>query len=116
MELTKTDFLNSKNIKLSMVVSYEKDKLRMNDGYQIYVTFYLRREKDGHNDFMLGRYYLNTLLEGKSTYKEKLERHKGLCLDGSDPHKYFVDDQDMIKFRAEYRIIKKVVNKLKGVK
>ena len=55
---------------------------------------------------MLGRYYLSTLLEGKA---------RGLCLEGSNPHKYFVDDDDMKLFRAEYRIIKKVVTKLKGV-
>ena len=110
MELTRTDFLISINIKLKMVVSYEKDKLKINGDKtknQLYVTFYLRREKDGHDDFMLGRYYLNTLLEGKNS---------GLCLEGSNADKYFVDDEDMIKFRAEYRIIKKVVNKLKGNK
>ena len=53
---------------------------------------------------MLSRYYLSTLLEGKN---------KGLCLEGSNPDKYFVDDEDMRLFRSEYRIIKKVVNKLK---
>ena len=110
MELIKTDFLNSKNIPLKMVVSYERDKLNINGDKtqnQLYVTFYLRREKDKQKDFMLGRYYLSTLLEGKA---------RGLCLEGSNPDKYFVDDDDMKLFRAEYRIIKKVVNKLKGNK
>ena len=109
MELIKTDFLNSKNIPLKMVVSYERDKLKINGDKtqnQLYVTFYLRREKDNQKDFMLGRYYLSTLLEGKA---------RGICLEGSNPHKYFVDDDDMKLFRAEYRIIKKVVTKLKGV-
>ena len=107
MELIKTDFLNSKNIPLSMVVSYEKDKLKINGDKtenQLYVTFYLRRQKEGHSDFMLSRYYLKTLLEGKNN---------GLCLEGSNSDKYFVDSEDMKLFRAEYRIIKKVVNKLK---
>ena len=107
MELMTTDFLNSKNIPLKMIVSYEKDKLNINGDKtknQLYVTFYLRREEDNQKDFMLGRYYLNTLLEGKN---------RGLCLEGSNPHEYFVDDDDMKLFRAEYRIIKKVVNKLK---
>lgn len=106
MELIKTDFLNSKNIPLKMVVSYEKDKLNGDKSKkQLYVTFYLRREKG--KDFMLGRYYLSTLLEGKN---------RGLCLEGGNPYEYFVDDKDMKLFRAEYRIIKKVVNKLKGDK
>jgi len=107
MELIKTDFLNSKNIPLKMVVSYEKDKLKINGDKtqnQLYVTFYLRRDGDNQKDFMLGRYYLSTLLEGKN---------RGLCLEGSNPNEYFVDDKDMRLFRAEYRIIKKVVNKLK---
>ena len=30
MELIKTDFLNSRNIPLKMIVSYEKDKLNIN--------------------------------------------------------------------------------------
>jgi len=110
MELIKTDFLNSKNIPLKMVVSYEKDKLKINGDKtknQLYVTFYLRREKDNQKDFMLGRYYLSTLLEGKN---------RGLCLEGGNPYEYFVNDDDMKLFRAEYRIIKKVVNKLKGDK
>ena len=108
MELIKTDFLNSKNIPLSMVVSYEKDKLKINGDKtenQLYVTFYLRRQKEGHDDFMLSRYYLKTLLEGDFA--------KGLCLEGSNPDKYYVDKIDMKLFRAEYRIIKKVVDKLK---
>ena len=108
MELIKTDFLNSKNIPLKMVVSYEKDKLNINGDKtkkQLYVTFYLRREEDKQKDFMLSRYYLSTLLEGDFA--------KGLCLEGSNPDKYYVDVEDMRLFRAEYRIIKKVVNKLK---
>jgi hypothetical protein len=52
----------------------------------------------------LSRYYLNTLLEGDFA--------KGLCLEGSNPDKYYVDKDDMRLFRAEYRIIKKVVDKL----
>ena len=107
MELIKTDFLNSKNIPLKMVVSYEKDKLKINGdktNYKLYVTFYLRRDGDNQKDFMLSRYYLNTLLEGKN---------RGLCLEGSNPDKYYVDKEDMKLFRAEYRIIKKVVDKLK---
>jgi len=107
MELIKTDFLNSKNIPLKMIVSYEKDKLNINGDKaqnQLYVTFYLRREEDKQKDFMISRYYLSTLLEGKN---------KGLCLEGSNPDKYYVDVEDMRLFRAEYRIIKKVVNKLK---
>lgn len=112
MELIKTDFFNSKNIPLKMVVSYEKDKLKINGDkteYQLYVTFYLRRQKDNneyiYEDFMLSRYYLKTLLEGDFA--------RGLCLEGSQSDKYFVDKEDMKLFRAEYRIIKKVVNKLK---
>ena len=108
MELMTTDFLNSKNIPLKMIVSYEKDKLNINGDKtkkQLYVTFYLRREEDNQKDFMLSRYYLSTLLEGDFA--------KGLCLEGSNPDKYFVDVGDMRLFRAEYRIIKKVVNKLK---
>ena len=108
MELSKTDFLNSKNIPLKMVVSYEKDKLNINGDKtkkQLYVTFYLRREEDNQKDFMLSRYYLSTLLEGDFA--------KGLCLEGSNANEYFVDVGDMRLFRAEYRIIKKVVNKLK---
>ena len=111
MELITTDFLNSKNIPLKMVVSYERDKLKINGDKtenQLYVTFYLRREGDNQKDFMLSRYYLKTLLEGDFA--------KGLCLEGSNPDKYFVDKEDMKLFRAEYRIIKKVVNKLKGNK
>ena len=107
MELIKTDFLNSKNIPLKMIVSYEKDKLNINGDKtqnKLYVTFYLRREEDKQKDFMISRYYLSTLLEGKN---------KGLCLEGSNPDKYYVDVEDMRLFRAEYRIIKKVVNKLK---
>ena len=67
MELITTNFLNSKNIPLKMVVSYERDKLKINGDKtenQLYVTFYLRREGDNKNGFMLSRYYLNTLLEG----------------------------------------------------
>ena len=108
MELITTDFLNSKNIPLKMVVSYEKDKLKINGDNtqnQLYVTFYSRRGKG--DDYMIGRYYLKTLLEGKN---------RGLCLQSGDPYEYFVDDKDMSIFRAEYRIIKKVVNKLKGNK
>jgi hypothetical protein len=108
MELIKTNFLNSKNIPLQMIVSYEKDKLKINGDKtqnQLYVTFYLRREGENKNGFMLSRYYLNTLLEGDFA--------RGLCLEGSNPDKYFVDKEDMKLFRAEYRIIKKVVNKLK---
>ena len=111
MELIKTSFLNSKNVPLEMIVSYERDKLKINGDKtenQLYVTFYLRREGDNKNGFMLSRYYLNTLLEGDFA--------KGLCLEGSNPDKYFVDKEDMKLFRAEYRIIKKVVNKLKGNK
>ena len=110
MELINTSFLNSKNIPLKMIVSYEKDKLNINGDKtenQLYVTFYLRREEDNQKDFPLSRYYLKTLLEGKN---------RGLCLEGSNSDKYFVDDGDMKLFRAEYRIIKKVVNKLKGNK
>ena len=108
MELIKTDFLNSKNIPLKMIVSYEKDKLNINGDKtqnKLYVTFYLRREEDKQKDFMISRYYLSTLLEGDFA--------RGLCLEGSNPHEYFVDVGDMRLFRAEYRIIKKVVNKLK---
>jgi hypothetical protein len=108
MELTKTNFLNSKNIPLQMIVSYEKDKLNINGDkteYRLYVTFYLRREGENKNGFMLSRYYLDTLLEGDFA--------RGLCLEGSNPDKYFVDKEDMKLFRAEYRIIKKVVNKFK---
>ena len=108
MELITTDFLNSRNIPLKMIVSYEKDKLNINGDKtqnKLYVTFYLRREKDKQKDYMLGRYYLSTLLEGDFA--------RGLCLEGSNPHEYFVDVGDMRLFRAEYRIIKKVVNKLK---
>ena len=107
MELIKTDFLNSKNIPLKMIVSYEKDKLNINGDKtkkQLYVTFYLRREKDNQKDYMLGRYYLKTLLEGKN---------RGLCLEGGNPYEYYVNDYDMELFRKDYRIIKKVVNKLK---
>ena len=86
MELTKTNFLNSKNIPLQMIVSYEKDKLNINGDkteYRLYVTFYLRREGENKNGFMLSRYYLDTLLEGDFA--------RGLCLEGSNPDKYFVD-------------------------
>ena len=89
MELIKTDFLNSKNIPLKMVVSYEKDKLNINGDKtknQLYVTFYLRREEDSQKDYMLSRYYLSTLLEGKN---------RGLCLEGGNPYEYFVNDDDM---------------------
>ena len=108
MELIKTNFLNSKNIPLQMIVSYEKDKLKINGDKtqnQLYVTFYLRREGENKTCFMLSRYYLKTLLEGDFA--------RGLCLEGSNPDKYFVDKEDMKLFRAEYRIIKKVVDKLK---
>ena len=108
MELITTNFLNSKNIPLQMIVSYEKDKLKINGDKtqnQLYVTFYLRREGENKNGFMLSRYYLKTLLEGDFA--------RGLCLEGSNPDKYFVDKEDMKLFRAEYRIIKKVVDKLK---
>ena len=107
MELKTTNFLNSKNIPLKMVVSYERDKLKINGDKtenQLYVTFYLRREGENKNGFMLSRYYLNTLLEGENN---------GLCLEGMNPDKYFVDKEDMKLFRAEYRIIKEVVSKLK---
>ena len=66
MELIKTNFLNSKNIPLQMIVSYERDKLKINGDKtqnQLYVTFYLRREGENKNGFMLSRYYLNTLIK-----------------------------------------------------
>ena len=105
MELKTTNFLNSKNIPLKMVVSYERDKLKINGDKtknQLYVTFYLRRAEN-KEPFMLSRYYLNTLLEGENN---------GLCLEGMNPDKYFVDKEDMKLFRAEYRIIKEVVSNL----
>ena len=91
-----------------MIVSYEKYKLKINGDKtqnQLYVTFYLRMEGENKNGFMLSIYYLKTLLEGDFAM--------GLCLEWSNPDKYFVDKEDMKLFRAEYRIIKKVVDKLK---
>tara|TARA_B110000208_G_C11697691_1_gene404659 strand:- start:209 stop:505 length:297 start_codon:yes stop_codon:yes gene_type:complete len=97
MDLINKEFKNSKGVDLIMAVSYERDKLKLNGdktNNQFYVTFY-------KGNYMLSRYYMRTLLEGKN---------EGLCLEGSNPDKYFVDKKDMIEFRKVF----KTINTIKG--
>ena len=68
LDLMQSDFVNSKHIKLRMVISY-----RLEDSKYI-VSFYSPSDNHIYNDYLISRYQMNTLKDIKG----------GLCLEGSN--------------------------------
>ena len=80
--LMESEFINSKNIKLKMVISY-----RLEDNNYI-VSFYSPSDNHIYTDYLISRYQMKTLLNVKG----------GLCLEGTNSNAYFVDSDQMSKF------------------
>lgn len=82
LNLMESDFVNSKNVRLKMVISY-----RLEDNNYI-VSFYSPSDNHIYTDYLISRYQMKTLLDIKG----------GLCLEGSNSEAYFVDAEQMNKF------------------
>ena len=88
LDLMQSDFVNSKHIKLRMVISY-----RLEDSKYI-VSFYSPSDNHIYNDYLISRYQMNTLKDIKG----------GLCLEGSNSDAYFVDSDQMSKFIKVFKM------------
>ena len=82
LDLMESDFVNSKNVRLKMVISY-----RLEDSNYI-ISFYSPSDNHIYTDYLISRYQMKTLLNVKG----------GLCLEGSNSDAYFVDSDQMSKF------------------
>ena len=88
LDLMQSDFVNSKHIKLRMVISY-----RLEDSKYI-VSFYSPSDNHIYNDYLISRYQMKTLLNVKG----------GLCLEGTNSNAYFVDSDQMSKFIKVFKM------------
>ena len=86
--LMESEFVNSKNVKLKMVISY-----RLEDNNYI-VSFYSPSDNHIYTDYLISRYQMKTLINVKG----------GLCLEGSNSDAYFVDDDQMSKFIKVFKM------------
>ena len=86
--LMESEFVNSKNVKLKMVISY-----RLEDNNYI-VSFYSPSDNHIYTDYLISRYQMKTLINVKW----------GLCLEGSNSDAYFVDDDQMSKFIKVFKM------------
>ena len=86
--LMESEFINSKNVKLKMVISY-----RLEDSNYI-VSFYSPSDNHIYTDYLISRYQMKTLLNVKN----------GLCLEGSNSDAYFVDSDQMSKFIKVFKM------------
>ena len=86
--LMESEFVNSKNVKLKMVISY-----RLEDNNYI-VSFYSPSDNHIYTDYLISRYQMNTLKDIKG----------GLCLEGSNSDAYFVDADQMSKFVKVFKM------------
>ena len=86
--LMESEFINSKNIKLKMVISY-----RLEDENFI-VSFYSPSDNHIYTDYLISRYRMDTLKDVKG----------GLCLEGSNSDAYFVDEDQMNKFAKVFKM------------
>ena len=86
--LMESEFVNSKNVKLKMVISY-----RLEDNNYI-VSFYSPSDNHIYTDYLISRYQMKTLLNVKN----------GLCLEGSNSDAYFVDSDQMNKFIKVFKM------------
>jgi len=86
--LMESEFVNSKNVKLKMVISY-----RLEDNNYI-VSFYSPSDNHIYTDYLISRYQMKTLINVKG----------GLCLEGTNSDAYFVDDDQMSKFIKVFKM------------
>ena len=86
--LMESEFVNSKNVKLKMVISY-----RLEDNNYI-VSFYSPSDNHIYTDYLISRYQMKTLINVKG----------GLCLEGTNSDAYFVDDDQMGKFIKVFKM------------
>ena len=86
--LMESEFVNSKNVKLKMVISY-----RLEDKNYI-VSFYSPSDNHIYTDYLISRYQMKTLINVKG----------GLCLEGTNSDAYFVDDDQMSKFIKVFKM------------
>ena len=86
--LMESEFVNSKNVKLKMVISY-----RLEDNNYI-VSFYSPSDNHIYTDYLISRYQMKTLINVKG----------GLCLEGTNSDAYFVDDDQISKFIKVFKM------------